>query len=278
MAIALPTSEVPVAGGAPRVLLLSMEPVVPTRAELAWNESEQSIVVLFTIGVVAESRYDPEDALWLGNWSAVRLDGARMPALLRVEPVSGHADQVRLRFAGPTAPLGRIVRLTAASAIRDVAGSGIVESSVDAIGISQAAAISARSYEPLRDLRNPVSGRGAGTIPVQDSGDYEGSMSVETLRKVILRTLATVAGTWAHVPEWGVAPDLKSAGTMHRLQRIARDGQQALLAIHGVQEAKVTAYLSPKGLLVISARVRHGRLGVVSVTAGGTDGWEVSGG
>lgn len=230
----------------------------------AWYESEHAIVVEFSLAVKALSPFDGTDALNLGNWTLSRLDGAEVPRLLDVEVVT--TTRLRLRLAGPGARVGEHLVVTVDPGVRSA--DGTTGLGVPLAVFADGDAPQRRTYTALtrtsgmRDLANPIAG--SGSIQVTTSGDLRLADAKETLRKLVVRILSTVAGGFAHLPTWGAAAGLKGMARYAELQRISSTAKRQISTLPGVEEVSVSTSVNPKGILIIEARVRTAKLGLVT--------------
>ncbi len=229
-------------------------------------DREQGIRVDFSGPVKQVSALAEDDALNPANWDIQRSDGLRLPYLLGIETIS--SESVRLRLAGPGATIFDGLGIAASTNIASADGQSHVEP-----GGTEAQCVGAveppRSADAvtrvigIRDVRaDPQTGQYVTT----DAGDYALASSEETVRALVYRALSTVAGEWAHLPQYGgLGRGLYAPARTADLQRLVSVGRSAILGIPGVQEAHVEASVSGQGALLVRATVRVANLGTIVV-------------
>ncbi len=259
----------------PTFAIMRWEWAAPAFALAAWHDSEQGLVVRFSRPVKQTSPIETDDALCILNWTVVRTDGGDVPDLLCVDPIdiAGYASgtHVRLRFAAPEVRRYESATVTPSAAILTAAGGmPIIPASILYYGVAAPLAPLATAVDVavgIRDLASDTFGDLAGQLTTDGAGDYRLESAEETIRKLVWRVLMTSAGSYAHLPDYGSAGQVKGLARPSELQRIARTAKTSLLKIPNVLAASVTTRMDPAhGILFITAQVQTRHVGTISVS------------
>jgi len=231
-----------------------------------YHESEQGIRVIFDAAVKQVSELESDDALNPSQYLVVRADSGWYPALLTVLPRS--STEVTLKFAGPDVRRFEFATLYVSGNIAYTGGGLFPNCSRIYEGCAEPDRPLVRAIETsvgLRDIKMPQFGPEAGTLPVL-SGDYQIETPQETMKKLVIRALSLVAGEFAHAPQFGSLPKLKSSAKSSELQRISRDAKNSLMSLPNVIDAMVTTSAYNNGVLRVDATVKTKHLGTISVS------------
>jgi hypothetical protein len=115
---------------------------------------------------------------------------------------------------------------------------------------------------PALDLANPQTERdraGApalGSLSVDETGDWANDAGTPSLRKRILRRISSAAGTWFHMPDYGLAQPLKRLVSPGRLLRLQARAQAQILREPDVASARVSVSAVAPGVVRVTVRAK----------------------
>lgn len=119
-----------------------------------------------------------------------------------------------------------------------------------------AASVSPSSTKTV-DLENPqfeLPNRVAGTLRVDDSGDYVDQSGIPFLRKLIIRRLMTTPGGFFHLPNYGLGIRLKESLITTDLVKLRTEVQRQILLEPEFDSAQVAIALAPNGVLTLTVK------------------------
>ena len=218
---------------------------VPFTISGAYASSTRSVHVTLTRPANLASALSPT------TWTVKRLDTNQYLTVVSV--VAGTLDQEFDIYTIERFPAYPIQLEVRAETLLSATLSPIVAPKF-AILYGLAASVSPNSPKVV-DLENPqfeLPDRIAGTLRVDDSGDYVNQSGVPFLRKLIIRRLMTTPGGFFHLPDYGIGIRLKEPLPGGDLVKLRTEIQRQVLLEPEFDSAKVSIALATNGVLTIT--------------------------
>jgi hypothetical protein len=227
----------------------------------AWALSTHGVRVTLTEEPVHTDQFAEGDALNPLVWSVTnQTTGAALTVVAATMSDADVVDLVTLE------PLGDDLEMHAVSATGLLALSGdltVPPTSASFLGVVQTVdPVDAQRVDFRdRDLSNPPfqisRGLGyAGTLVIGDDGDFETDAGKPLIKKLVLRRMNTIRGSFGHLRNYGVATlEKEPLGSGGDLVRYLRDVESQAKQEPDVQDARARGSIDRNGVLIIQLAI-----------------------
>lgn len=179
----------------------------PLTVVQAQATSTRTVSVLVSRAAVHVSALTPGDALNAATWTLTRLDTGQVFTIIGVRHIVDDAifELATLEDLGPYEVEHRVLTTTLRAANGDTIGDPNY-ADFRGMGATERLDQSALIRKADVDLLNPFASDAQlqSTIQQEASGDYAVHGGTDLLKKLVLRRLLTVPGTFVHLPEYGI--------------------------------------------------------------------------
>ena len=212
-----------------------------------------------------DTEWTPGDALNPALWTVALADGTytwTVTEVLHVQEDSGSSPAIFDLYLLESLRSSNKDHTVTPNGVVDAAGLAITGSATFAGVIEEAISTPDKQAADktliLRDLANPpvITEDYVGGTLVMEGSDYKNEQGSALVRKLILRRLTTVRGSYFHLPDYGLAVAPKSTPTLTDLIDLNAEAERQALEEPEVESAEASVTMDPAGILTIALRCK----------------------